>query len=79
MCIKFDGDLQWLSKQLNSEDMEFYIKHMLAELQNGYKSYAKSFIYNFGIVEYKNEEYDNLTLFKLLHVSFITLLMLFSL
>ena len=62
-CIKFDGDLQWLSKQLNSEDMEFYIKHVGRDYQNGYKSYAKSFIYNFGIVEYKNEEYDNLTLF----------------
>ncbi|MGC8846839.1 MAG: HsdM family class I SAM-dependent methyltransferase, partial [Candidatus Hydrogenedens sp.] len=27
-CIKFDGDLHWLAKQLNSEDMEFYIKYV---------------------------------------------------
>jgi len=52
-CIKFDGDLHWLAKQLNSEDMEFYIKYVSRDYQNGYKSYAKSFISNFGIIGIK--------------------------
>jgi len=62
-CIKFDGDLQWLVKQLNSEDMEFYIKYVGRDYQNGYKSYAKSFISNFGIIGYKNEKHKELRLF----------------
>lgn len=62
-CIKFDGDLDWLVKQLNSEDMEFYIKYVARDYQNGYKSYAKSFISNFGIIGYKNERHKELTLF----------------
>jgi len=62
-CIKFNGDLHWLAKQLNSEDMEFYIKYVGRDYQNEYKSYAKSFIYNFGIVGYKNKRHEVLTLF----------------
>ncbi len=61
-CIKFDGDLHWLANQLNSEDMKFYIKYVARDYQNGYKSYAKSFISNFGIVGYKNKKYEELTL-----------------
>jgi adenine-specific DNA-methyltransferase len=52
-CIKFNGDLHWLAKQLNSKDMEFYIKYVSRDYQGGYKSYAKSFISNFGIAGYK--------------------------
>lgn len=59
-CIKFNGDLDWLAKQLNSDDMDFYIKYVSRDYQNGYKSYAKSFISNFGIVGYE----DTLKLFK---------------
>jgi len=62
-CIKFEGDLHWLAKQLNSEDMEFYIKYVGRDYQNGYKSYAKSFISNFGIIGYQNEVHKELTLF----------------
>lgn len=63
-CIKFDGDLHWLAKQLNSEDMEFYIKYVGRDYQNGYKSYAKSFISNFGIIGYENNKiYKELSLF----------------
>jgi len=62
-CIKFDGDLNWLVKQLNSEDMEFYIKYAGRDYQNGYKSYAKSFISNFGIIGYQDERDKELTLF----------------
>lgn len=62
-CIKFEGDLHWLAKQLNSEDMEFYIKYVGRDYQNGYKSYAKSFISNFGIIGYQNEKHKELTLF----------------
>lgn len=64
-CIKFDGDLHWLAKQLNSEDMEFYIKYVGRDYQNGYKSYAKSFISNFGVIGYenKNEKYEEPSLF----------------
>jgi adenine-specific DNA-methyltransferase len=62
-CIKFEGDLHWLAKLLNSEDMEFYIKYVGRDYQNGYKSYAKSFISNFGIIGYENERHKELTLF----------------
>lgn len=54
-CIKFDGDLNWLAKQLNSEDMEFYIKNTSRDYQNGYKSYSKTFISNFGITDSENK------------------------
>ncbi len=65
-CIKFDGDLHWLAKQLNSEDMEFYIKYVGRDYQNGYKSYAKSFISNFGIIGYENKKnITNLHFFKI--------------
>ncbi|MEF3279423.1 MAG: SAM-dependent methyltransferase [Elusimicrobiota bacterium] len=62
-CIKFDGDLHWLAKQLNSDEMEFYIRYVGRDYQNGYKSYAKSFISNFGVIGYKNCIPRELTLF----------------
>jgi len=62
-CIKFGGDLHWLARQLNSEDMEFYIKYVGRDYQSGYKSYAKSFISNFGIVGYKDHLPVELSLF----------------
>lgn len=65
-CIKFDGDLHWLADQLNSKDMKFYIKYVARDYRNGYKSYAKSFISNFGILGYKNKnEVKTPRLFKL--------------
>ncbi len=48
-CIKYDGDLHWLANQLNSMDMDFYIKHVSRDYQHGYKSYSKTFISKFGI------------------------------
>ncbi len=48
-CIKYDGDLHELAKELNSSDMEFYINHVSRSYQNNYKSYSKTFIKNFGI------------------------------
>jgi len=48
-CIKFEGDMNWLVKQLNSSDMEFYINHISRKYQNNYKSFAKSFIEKFSI------------------------------
>jgi len=48
-CIKYNGDLEKLAKQLNSKDMEFYIKHTSRVYRGGYRSYSKSFISNFGI------------------------------
>jgi len=48
-CIKYNGDLEKLAKQLNSKDMEFYIKHTSRAYRGGYRSYSKSFISNFGI------------------------------
>ena len=50
-CIKFDGNLKLLAKYLNSQDMEFYINHISRNYQNNYKSFAKSFIENFGIAD----------------------------
>jgi len=57
-CIKFNGPLRWLANQLNSSDMEFYINHISRDYQNGYKSYAKSFIERFGIVS-NIKKYNN--------------------
>jgi len=54
-CVKFDGDLNWLSDQLNSEDMSFYIKNVGRDYQHGYKSYAKSFIKGFGVCNYQDK------------------------
>lgn len=51
-CIKFDGNLKLLAKYLNSQDMEFYISHVSRCYQNNYKSFAKSFIKNFGIPDF---------------------------
>lgn len=48
-CIKYDGDLYELARELNSDDMEFYIKYVSRDYQNNYKSYSKAFIENFGI------------------------------
>jgi len=49
-CIKYNGDLNKLVKQLNFEDMDFYIKHTSRAYRGGYRSYSKSFIYNFGVI-----------------------------
>ncbi|MGP6240381.1 HsdM family class I SAM-dependent methyltransferase [Cuniculiplasma sp. SKW4] len=48
-CIKYDGNLDSLAKQLNSEDMKFYIEHSSRIYRGGYRSYSKSFIKNFGV------------------------------
>ncbi len=48
-CIKYKGDLKELQNALNSKDMEFYINNISRDYQNNWKSYAKSFIENFGI------------------------------
>jgi len=48
-CIKFEGNLNWLAKQLNSSYMEFYINYISRKYQNNYKSFAKSFIEKFGV------------------------------
>ena len=38
-----------LLSALNSDDMDFYIRHTSRDYQNGWKSYAKSFIQDYGI------------------------------
>lgn len=38
-----------LLPHLNSADMEFFIQHTSSDFQNGWKSYAKSFIQDFGV------------------------------
>lgn len=47
--IKYDGDLEKLKTYLNSEDMDFYIKNTSKIYQHNYRSYAKSYIENFGV------------------------------
>ena len=47
--IKYNSDLNDLAKQLNSKDMDFYIKHTSRAYRGGYRSYSKIFISNFGI------------------------------
>ena len=48
-CIKFNGNLESLANQLNSDDMKFYIEHTSRIYRGGYRSYSKSFIKNFGV------------------------------
>jgi len=50
-CVKpkTGVDLDELLAALNSADMEFYIRHTSRDYQNGWKSYAKSFIQDYGI------------------------------
>ena len=50
-CVKpkIDVDINDLLSTLNSEDMHFYITHTSRDYQSGWKSYAKSFIQDYGI------------------------------
>lgn len=50
-CIKPKTklDIDKLLLTLNSDDMDFYIRHTSRDYQNGWKSYAKSFIQDYGI------------------------------
>ena len=50
-CVKPQKhvDVDKLLSVLNSDEMDFYIRHTSRDYQNGWKSYAKSFIQNFGI------------------------------
>lgn len=63
-CIKHNGDLYKLAKELNSGDMEFYINNVSRSYQNNYKSYSKSFIQNFGINSHKFAEEKSTTSLK---------------
>ena len=49
-------DLKILKKILNSSIMEYYIELISKSYQGGWKSYAKSFIQNFGIPNLTGEE-----------------------
>lgn len=50
-CVKPKSgvDADKLLSVLNSSDMDFYIRHTSRDYQNGWKSYAKSFIQGYGI------------------------------
>ena len=56
--IFYSGDLEVLSKVLNSKVMEFYINKTSRYYQGGYRSYAKIFIQNFSIPEFTREEIE---------------------
>ncbi len=53
-------DLEILKKVLNSSVMEFYIELISKSYQGGWKSYAKSFIQNFGIPIFEKDELEYL-------------------
>lgn len=53
-------DLEVLKKILNSSVMEFYIELISKSYQGGWKSYAKTFIQNFGIPHLKKDEIEYL-------------------
>ncbi|MDA1193216.1 MAG: hypothetical protein O3A46_16190, partial [Candidatus Poribacteria bacterium] len=56
-CVRTDAfDLRALQRILNSPLMDFYMRHTSRSYQNGYKSYAKSFIKTFGVPELSGEE-----------------------
>ncbi|MDD9811110.1 MAG: Eco57I restriction-modification methylase domain-containing protein [Gammaproteobacteria bacterium] len=50
-CVKPKAgvDLDALLAVLNSDEMDFYIRHTSRDYQNGWKSYAKSFIQDYGV------------------------------
>ena len=50
-CVKPKAgvDADELLASLNSGDMDFYIRHTSRDYQNGWKSYAKSFIHDYGV------------------------------
>lgn len=50
-CVKpkTGVDPDALLAALNSADMDFYIRHTSRDYQNGWKSYAKSFIQDYGV------------------------------
>ena len=50
-CIKPKAgvNVAELLDTLNSSDMDFYIRHTSRDYQNGWKSYAKSFIQDYGV------------------------------
>lgn len=50
-CIKPKAglDIDQLLTFLNSAEMDFYIRHTSRDYQNGWKSYAKSFLQDYGI------------------------------
>ena len=51
-------DLRILKKILNSTVMEYYIELISKSYQGGWKSYAKSFIQNFGIPKFTADELE---------------------
>lgn len=50
-CVKPKGniDIDKLLAALNSDEMAFYIRHISRDYQNGWKSYAKTFIQDYGV------------------------------
>ena len=52
-CIKpkYPVDLTVLQDVLNSDDMDFFIRHTSRPYQGGWMSYAKSFIKDFPVPE----------------------------
>lgn len=48
-CVKFGGDLHWLARHLNSEEMAFYIDKVGRSYRSNYKSFAKSFLCRFPV------------------------------
>lgn len=49
VCIRYNGDIDKLAKQLNSEDMEIFINCYTRDYSGFRKSYDKKFIFDFGI------------------------------
>lgn len=58
-CVKPKAgvDADKLLSVLNSDDMEFYIRHTSRDYQHGWKSYAKSFIQDYGIPSHVAGDY----------------------
>ncbi len=48
-CIKYDGDYEYLLKQLNSERMEEYIRITARDFRGGWKAYNKKIVQEFII------------------------------
>ena len=50
--------IEKLLAQLNSDDMDFFIRHTSRDYQNGWKSFAKAFIKDFGVFSDNQHRYN---------------------
>ena len=59
-CIKYEGNYNFLLKQLNSERMKEYIQVTARDFRDGWKAYNKKIVQEFMIETAHNNVYKSL-------------------